>query len=390
LTPANSRPTRVLHIIKTLGLGGAETNLLNLARAFDPARIETHVAYSEGGEIEPRFRAAGGKLFKYASASHRIKSPHTFPIVARLARYVRSHGIDVVQTHNFNAHVWGLVAGKLAGARVVEHVHDFRYTPTDELVRRHGLMDQYRFIRYFRGRSDRIVVLTDAHRDYVVANGFAPPESVVKIPNGIPLDVPTPRRDEIRAGLGIPDDAVVALTSARMDPSKNIELVVRVAAEVVKRVPDMLFLVAGSGSHLDDYVALARRLGVERQVRFLGFRQDVDALLAAADVFVLPSFLELHSIAILEAMRTRVPIVISSGVGCNDDFVRDGVDGFLCDPFVDAPWVEALVALGNDRGLRARTAERAFDTCRQRFDLPIAAGRFEELYASLRAPSSSR
>src|SRR5258706_14250264 len=139
---------KVLHVIKTLGLGGAEINLLNLASAFDAAKIETHVAYSFGGEIEGRFRAAGVTLFKYADKSHRIKSLHTLPIILRLAAYIRKHEIDIVQTHNFNAHVWGLIAAKLAGVKVMEHVHDFRYTPAADLVRRHGLLEQYRFIKY--------------------------------------------------------------------------------------------------------------------------------------------------------------------------------------------------------------------------------------------------
>lgn len=377
---------RVLHIIKTLGLGGAETNLLNLAQAFDAERVETHVAYSYGGEIEQRFRDAGVTLFKYAERSHRVKSLHSVAIVARLAAYIRRRRIDIVQTHNFNGHIWGLLAAKLAGAKLIEHVHDFRYVPAPELQRRHGLLPQYRFIRYFRRRSDRIIVLTGANRDYVLGERFAEPAQVVELHNGIDLRRPAGRgAAAVRQRLGLAADAVVVLTAARMDPSKNIELIVRAAASVAAAEPRTVFVVAGSGPCLAQYQAQAAAAGVAARVRFIGFQQDVNELLAAADVFLLPSFLELHSIAVLEALRMKLPVVISAGVGCNDEFISHGVNGYLCDPFRDEPWIAALRALCSDAALRRRIGERGHETCERRFDIRHTARRMEALFAELAA-----
>ena len=119
---------RVLHIIKTLSLGGAETNLLNLVYAMNENQlVEAHVAYSWGGEIEERFLQNGVRLFKYSDENHRIKSLATLGIVFRLAKYILQHDIHIVHTHVFNAHVWGALAARLTGRKVVEHVHDFRY-----------------------------------------------------------------------------------------------------------------------------------------------------------------------------------------------------------------------------------------------------------------------
>src|SRR5437870_1870925 len=132
------RKIRVLHIIKTLNLGGAETNLFNLVNAMDPGKFEAHVAYSFGGEIETRFKRAGVRLFKYAEGSHRVRSLASLAIILRLMRYILANDIDMVHTHIFNAHVWGLIAAKLTGRRVIEHVHDFRYLPESEFQRRRG------------------------------------------------------------------------------------------------------------------------------------------------------------------------------------------------------------------------------------------------------------
>lgn len=381
-----TKKIRVLQIIKTLGLGGAETNLLNLAGAFDAAKTETHVAYSFGGEIEQRFRAAGVRLFKYAEESHKVKSLHTIAIVLRLARYIRRNRIDIVQTHNFNGHIWGLLAAKLGGAKLIEHVHDFRYTSREELARRHGLQDQYRFIKYFRNQSDRVIVLTRDNVDYVVQNGIADAREVLEMHNGIPLeDTEAAPGPGLREHFGVPPGATVILTSARMDPTKNIDLILRIAARVLQAAPSAVFLVAGSGEKLDEYRQRARDGGLEPRVRFIGFHQDMYALLAASDIFLLPSFLELHSIAILEALKMRLPVVISRGVGCNDEFIQHGENGFLCDPFEEEPWIDALVRLVNSGPLRTRIGLNGLETCRRRFDIRGTAARLEHVYSELAA-----
>ena len=375
---------KVLHIIKTLGLGGAETNLLNLAGAFDADKVETHVAYSFGGEIEQRFRTSGVRLFKYADQSHRVKSLQTIGIVMRLTRYIRKHRIDIVQTHNFNGHIWGLLAAKLGGARLIEHVHDFRYTPTHELARRHGLQDQYKFIRYFRNRADRVIVLTRSDVDYVVRHGISTADKVLEMQNGIPLnDAHAGKPRELRAQFGIAADSVVILTAARMDPTKNIDLVLRIAGQVAQAAPKAVFLIAGNGERLEEYQARCRQAGLEQQVRFIGFYQDMYALLATSDIFLLPSFLELHSIAILEALKMKVPVVVSKGVGCNDEFIQSADNGFLCDPFEEQPWIDALVLLSNSASLRATMGTKGNDTCKRLFDIRDTAFRLETVYADL-------
>lgn len=378
---------RVLHVIKTLNLGGAETNLFNLVRAFNHGRVENHVAYSFGGEIEARFRAGGVRLFKYAEGSHRLKSPATLAIIARLARYVRRHRIDVVHTHIFNAHVWGGIAAKVSGAKLLEHVHDFRYLEDAQFRLRRGENNQYRYARFLRGMSDAVVVLTRQNRDFLVKHGVCPPHRVREIQNGIPLDgvrtVSPETRRVLKAELGLAEDSAVVLTTARVAPEKNIDLILRTAPRLSDRFPRAVFVVSGDGPRLEECREHCRRAGLEPSVRFIGFHQNVYDLLAVADVFLLPSFLELHSISILEAMSAGVPVVASSGVGCNDEFIRSWENGVLLDPFIDEGWAEALERLLRDPKERREIGEEGRRTVRDRFDIRKVAGRFEELYAEL-------
>lgn len=374
---------RVLHIIKNFGLGGAETNLLNLVRALDRTRFEVHVAYSSRGQVQPQFEKEDLAFFQYARSDHKIKSPATIAIVARLVRYLREQRIDIVQTHNFNAHVWGLISAKLAGAKVLEHVHDFRYMEEAEYRRRRGPVRQFRYIRWFKNKSDRVVVLTRQNARFLLENRYYPASKVREIRNGISLGMSRPDRPASRAKLGIPPDIPVILTPARLSQEKNIGLVIDIAPSVLREAPDALFVIAGEGPQRPALEEQVRRRGVSSSVRFVGFCGDIREWLAASDVLLLPSFLELHSIAILEALSMSVPVVASSGVGCNDEMFRHGHNGFLLDPFFSRGWAEAIAGLLKDPARRREVGERGRALCREQFDMRDVAKKFERLYVEL-------
>ncbi|HTL70090.1 MAG TPA: glycosyltransferase family 4 protein [Candidatus Eisenbacteria bacterium] len=369
---------KVLHVIKSLHLGGAETNLRNLLTVFDRSRFEHHVAYAAGGELEAEFQALPDvRLFRYSSVAARMSSPRSAWIVRRLWAYLRRNGIRIVHTHTFNGHFWGVFAAKLAGARVVEHVHDFRYIEPEEVARRHGYSNLSRYIGVFQGLSDRVLVLTAQNEEFLLKKGAYPRSKIRRSYNGVPpfraVDRAAARR---RLGLGA-DDPVV-LTAARLAGEKNLGVVLKTAEKLKARVPAAVFLIAGSGPLLE-----SARAQAPANVRFLGFQPGMPDLLAAADVFFLPSFLELHSIALLEAMSAGLPAVISSGVGCHEEFIVDWENGVLLDPFCEAGWAEAVERLLGDEPLRRRIGENAKALCGERFSLASAARRIESIYEEL-------
>ena len=100
-------------------------------------------------------------------------------------------------------------------------------------------------------------------------------------------------------------------------------------------------------------------------------------------MFLLPSFLELHSIAILEAMSMKVPVVISQDVGCNSEFIDQWTNGVLLDPFKDEGWAQALIKLLEDSQLRRKIGDNGYQTCLRKFNIQDAAVRFEKLYKDL-------
>lgn len=373
---------RVLHVIKALTLGGAERNLLNLVQNFGPG-VENHVAYCYGGEFEPAFQRAGITLFKYSLVSHKIKSFRTLPTVSRLLYYLLSRKIHLVHTHNFNAHVWGLAAAKLAGAKIIEHVHDFRYIPRADRERGGLFVTQFEMAGKIKNLSDRVIVLTGQNKDFLVAHQWYPEAKIRLVRNGIPLDEQIPATSDLRRQWNIPEDSRVVLTPARMSAEKNIDLIFKIAPEVIRRFPRVFFLIAGDGPLLDDYKkrAAAEKLG--SHMRFIGFYPEMKNLLQISDLFLLPSFLELHSIALLEALSMKVPVITSKNVGCNSEIFTDRRDAVLLDPFRSEGWGEAIVKFLNEPSLSSELAGNAFELCCKNFDIRDTAKKIEEIYGEL-------
>ena len=375
---------KVLHIIKTLNLGGAEVNLFNLVQVMDPNRFELHAAYSSGGELEDKFKNAGVKLFKFADHDYKVKSLASIGIVIRLAIYIWRNHIDIVHTHTFSAQLWGAAAAKLTGCKIVEHVHDFRYLEPEDFARRRGFNNQYKFVHLFKNVSDKVVVLTRQNKEFLIKEKIYPADKIREYQNGIPLDVsPTKTFGDDMSGVLGDDVKGVILTPIRLAPEKNVDLILRIAPEVIRQVPNAVFLIAGDGPLYQKTIDEIKKIGLVNNIKMIGYHSDIQGLLKSTDVFLLPSFLELHSIAILEAMSMKVPVVISTDVGCNSEFIVDWQNGILLDPFKDEGWAEAIIRLLNDSQLRRKIGENGYQTCLEKFNIKDAARRLEDLYVEL-------
>lgn len=368
-------------------VGGAEANLLNLVTAMQDVSFDFHVAYSFGGELEEKFQNAGLKLFKYSQREHKIKSCASLGIILRLKRYLQDNEIDILQSHTLNAHVWGLIAAKLAGCKVVEHVHDARYFDKEEYKRRRGFSSQFKFTSLFKNQSDCVVVLTRQNKDFLREHKLYPEHKIRQIYNGILFNssskITQQNKREFFRRYNLHNDVLSVLSPSRLSPEKNVELIAHVASDVVKSVPNVVFLIAGSGGLENEMRSLIHDLRLQNNVLLIGYQKEIENILSLIDIFLLPSLLELHSIAIMEAMSQKVPVVVSANVGCNDEFIVDGINGFLCDPFLKDRWVSVITKLLQNPKLRREVGTAGYKTCKERFDMKLASNKFKDLYRDL-------
>jgi len=181
--------------------------------------------------------------------------------------------------------------------------------------------------RVVYARARRIITLSRAFADILVREYRVDERKIRIIPGGVDLErfrgVGT--RAEARAALGLPTDRPIVATVRRLAPTKGIENLIDAAIDVRRRVPDVLFLIAGTGSQADEFRERARRAGLEGTVRFAGLVPDAQlpAVYRAADLFVVPTVaFEGFGLVVLESLACGTPVLVTPVSGL-PEVVRD-------------------------------------------------------------------
>jgi len=291
-----------------------------------------------------------------------------------LARLLRRERPDV-----FHAHMSSPVAAKYAlAAAVLARVPAVLGTVQVGGYEPPGRSAYWQLRALARGVDRYIAVSRDIAAELIEHLGW-PAEKIEVVHNAVDLErfeveAPAGLREELGGGEGRP----LVLTSARLNEQKGHP----VLFEAIANVPDAVFALAGDGPDRGALEALARRLGIADRVRFLGRRDDIPQLLAACDVFALPSLYEGSSLAVLEAMAAGAPIV-SSAIGGTDELIDDGHSGLLV-PRGDADGLAAaLKLLLGDPELRDTYAARARERVERDLTREQMAKRVTGTYAEL-------
>jgi glycosyltransferase involved in cell wall biosynthesis len=204
---------------------------------------------------------------------------------------------------------------------------------------------------------------------------FAPliPAPAIVVPNGVDTQVFHP--NVAAPAWYRPADAKVVIGfGARLAPQKRPEDIIRAAARLVPSHPGAAFLIAGEGSRRVEYEALARSLGVEHAVRFVGYVEDMRSFYASVDVVVLPSRSEGCPNVVLESMAMRRALVVSDSIGSRE-VVTDGVNGLIYPVGDVAALAGALGRLLDNPVLRATLARRGYERALGSFDAQVSAAR---------------
>lgn len=232
----------------------------------------------------------------------------------------------------------------------------------------------YYNLKYYKGVDEFVVNAPDIGR-WMADNGV-PEKRIAYIPNFAevaPNAAPVPR-----ASLDTPNDAFVFLTLARLHPNKAIDTLISAFAQV----DDAYLWIAGEGPERRMLENLARTHGVQDRVRFLGWRDDRWALLAACDAFVLPSRHEPFGNAFMQAWAAGRALVTTNSEGPGH-YVRDGVNG-LVTPVDDIPAMAAAMnRLRRDGDLRRNLAAAGQTSYRQTFDKAVILQQWEDLFTRL-------
>lgn len=372
-----SATPHALHIITSLAVGGAQRHLLSLLPGLGKPETQDLI-YFRDHDLRAAFEPLVRRIRHLPMAG--LAGPFLIPT---LATAIKAGNYDIVHTHLLRADVYGVIAARMARVRSV-------------IATKHNL--EHRLERWYWRRVhrtttqlvDRTVCISCAVRDWAVQTAGVPSTRVRVITYGIdPAPYIAADRVSARARLGLTDSDRVLLCAARLDPQKNHPLLLHAFADVRHAIPEARLLLAGSAQlgrpeYAESLVGLAEQLELGSSVCWLGTRNDIPDLLAAADAVTLASDWEGFGLTLLEAMAAARPVV-ATRVGAIPDVVDHGRTGLLVPPRDRAALARGLITVLRDREQSTAMGVAGANRAEKAFGLESMREATRALYAELMA-----
>jgi glycosyltransferase involved in cell wall biosynthesis len=369
---APARRLKVLQLLTTMPVGGAEDLAAAIVRGLNPERFVPVVAtLGPLGPVGQELRAQG---FEVLSLGMDIKRTSTWRVAAAVRRLLRAERPDILHTHLYHPNLYGrLGALGLGLPGVVAAVHN-AYTR----VKFHRRM--WNFLLGWA--TDRLLVgSTQVWQDVQRYDGV-PASRLLLLPYGIPMaEMDTPlSRAAARKRLRV--SGLVLGVVGRLEEQKGHAYLLAALPEVRRQVPKLTLLLVGEGRRQAALSRQVRDLGLADTVRFLGTRRDLGEIFRALDMFVHPSLWEGLPLALLKAMGAGLPVVATRVSGALEA-IEDGINGRLVAPGDPEDLARAILELARQPEERRRLGDAARNTVAERYSLEAMLERLEELYLEL-------
>lgn len=370
------RAVNLLFVTSYADLGGGETALLSLAERLDPARFRPHLLTPRPGQLAERWRARGwpAHTLPWRAASVYFIPPlwARLPAARRIEALVRAHDIRAVHSE-YHALPFAQPAAERAGVPSLWTCMGWWFRPRP-------------WQRAFFRRSSATFAHSQAIRDgFLGRPPFMPPERVALLYPGVDTDRFHPGVDGLRVRFeaGIAAGAPVVALVARFQDVKGHDTFQAMARQVALQLPEARFIVAGEHAQTGADSAYKRRVLaaaqadslLQRRLHYLGFRADVERVLAAADVVVCASRFEGFGMAVVEAQASGRPVV-STNRGGPAETVLDGETGYLVPPDDPGALAARVIALLRDPDRRAQMGAAGRARAVALFSAPASAAQF--------------
>lgn len=369
----------VLQLIGSFHQGGSERQAIQLTQLLRSSdRYQVHLAcLSPQGALRQQVE----EMDLHEIPAFPLTSFYDYNAsrqLARFVRFLRSRSIDVVQTHDFYTNVFGMIGA--ATARVGVRIAARR--ETSGVRTRTQLKAEVLSYRL----SHAIVANADAVKKVLLRQGISDGK-IATIHNGLDLSrfsiPPGFNRDDLLSRLDLPAGRrFVTIVANLRHPVKDHATFLRAASVVRSGVPDAAFVLAGEGELIRPMQELAKELGLQGHVFFLGRCERISELLAVSDVCVLSSTAEGFSNVILEYMGAGRPVV-ATDVGGAREAIREGLTGFVVPPRNPETMAKRIMELLSDSSRAIAMGEAGRRIVEDEFSCGEQLRRTEELYERL-------
>lgn len=347
---------KVLYLINHAGKAGTEKYVYNLVTTYMAKGTKCYFAYSEPGLLSEQMESLGVESFRVT-----MKNPFDLKAAKEIAAYCRENNIDVIHTQYPRENYIALLSRRYySGTRVVYTCHltlktSFLWKITNKLLTKN---------------NHKIVSVCNKGKELLISNGV-PKDKIDVVYNGIRPMSEVVKNNEKRKELGIDEDTFVVTTLARYHIAKGLEFFTDSVYELKKRTnKKFVVLFLGDGELFDKVKNQIARLGLENEIKQLGFRNDAAEILSMSDLYVNSAkCYEALSFAILEALDHALPVV-ATDVGGNSDIINDKHNcGILVDYGDTNQMAEAIKVMMEDKEKYDLFSENARKTVCNVFNL---------------------
>lgn len=369
---------RVMHVIETLEMGGAENVVANLVNLLSDRFEPTVCCTLRSGAVADKIRDKRIEIVVLGGKS----AGNDYGLPFHLADVMRQRRIDVAHSHDWGTLCETAAAAFLAKTPVCVHMGHgptSAYSETDPL---RGLKSfvRHRIERAASLKIGRFIAVSDRVRKEFIEEIGVPARKVELVHNGIEVGAP-PAFDASakRREIGLTDGDRVLCTVGRLAAIKNYGFLLENFPKVLAEFPRTKLIMIGEGPERARLEKMVREMNLENSVFMLGERGDVREWLSLSHVFLLPSFYEGISIALLEALGLGVPAV-ATRVGGTPEVIRDGESGLLVAVGDGDGLARAVIGLLKNESDRRRMGEAARNTVEREFNLATISRRYESIY----------
>ena len=335
---------------------------------------------AEDGQIEQDEVEYGIKIYN-APIARSPFSKSNIKAYKQIKKLIRDENIDYIHC---NTPVGGLI-GRLAGKKckvkkVIYQAHGFHFykgAPKKNWLIYHTIE------KWMAHRTDAIITMNN--EDYESAKKFKLRNGgKVYLVHGVGIDLSLyenieVERTEKRAELGLGENDVAFISMGDLIVRKNYSVAIKALAKSENK--NAHYFICGRGPLENELKELAKSLGVENQVHFLGFRTDIKELLVAADVFLFTSLQEGLPRSMMEAMASGLPCIVSKIRG-NVDLMENGTGGYLCGSTDVDAFAKAIAELTNNSELRQKMSEYNLEHIKE-FDVSVVEKEIEKIYSEV-------
>jgi len=373
------RRIKILQVINDTGIdiGGGENYILTLAKHMPKLGYDLICTCFPGGEFEKVLKESGIESFPL-----NLSRKGNLSMAWAMAGFCRNNKIDIVHAHGATGALAARIASLIPGGiRPITTYHIAITNITDIPFWKKKI-----FALFDRSTSvvdKKILSVSHAVKEIMIREAFFARDRISVLYSGIDVSRFKDRqRGKVRKELCLPDQVTVMGIVARLSEEKGISYLLEAIPHVLKRYSNLHLLIAGDGPIKDKLKNLSVRMGLEQNVIFLGYRNDIPEFMTDFDLLVMPSLTEGFPLTLLEGMAAGLPIV-ATRVGGIPEIITDGIEGILIPPREPDALAKAIIRVLRDKESGKTMGLAARKKVEQEFSVEKMVAETEKVYQSL-------